>query len=504
MKIEEATKFMTTQYLTRVLNSFTRDIGKLNEHESRDYIVRNAEELSKPDNVQRRLDLFDVDHHMRALIHYILEAILNSMDGRIGERELTESVQEREQRVLDEAQLSGSPQYADERSVDILRTVLQVAFDDKRISQDEYALIEKLRQTLHITRKQQRLIEASMGVFPKQDGTLHAHSDISDAVSHLQKQGVLFYCNKVDDGRSIVLPEEMHRGVKLTLGIDLSENAQNLLWSKLKNTQLKDILKAQHLPSSGSKEEMVERLMSAEIKPSEGLASLSNNDLYDICQSLPGVKVSGSKLERINRIIAYFDNLLIRDVPDDADPDVRYYEYFTELAERDRENLLANNVISKDIDIERAFEKATHFIFREKLQTEIVKLNGTEHPDGCVMMPDGGQLFWDNKSTESVYTFPNNHLRQFKRYLRDTLEPRVNCFLIIVPSVSPDAEENCLKLKFETQHNADVAVISAEDLKWLSETWKDSAKSEHFNLSIFCQTGILSRKKIEQSMRALM
>lgn len=504
MKIEEAAKLMTTQYLTRVLNSFTRDIGKLDEAESREYIIRNMEELSKPENVQRRLDLFDVDHHMRALIHYILDGLLNALDGRLDERELTESVREREQRMIDEAHASSSLQYADDRSVDILKTVLQVAFDDRKISLDEYALIERLRHTLNITRKQQRLIEAEMGVFPKNDGSLHSHSDINDAVNHLQRQGVIFYCNRAEDGRSIVLPEEMHKGVKHTLGIELTESAQNLLWSKLKNTQLKDILKSQNLPSSGSKEEMAERLMAAEIKPSEGLSALMNTDLYDICSSLAGVNVSGSKQERIDRIIAYFDNLLIRDVPDDADPDVRYYEYFTELAERDRENLLANNVISKDIDIERAFEKATHYIFREKLGVEIVKFAGTEHADGCVMMADGGQLYWDNKSQESVYTFPNNHLKQFKRYLRDTLEPRVNCFLIVVPSVDPVAEENCLKLKFETQHNADTAIITAEDLKWLAENWKDSARSETFNLSIFRQTGILSRKKIEQSMRVLM
>ena len=52
--------------------------------------------------------------------------------------------------------------------------------------------------------------------------------------------------------------------------------------------------------------------------------SLMNDDLYGICNSLPGVNVSGTKNDRVGR-----------------------------------ENLLANDVISKDIDIERAFEEAT-------------------------------------------------------------------------------------------------------------------------------------------------
>ncbi len=62
MRIEEAVKKMTKQYLGRVLDSFTKDLGKLEEDEARDYITRNSDELARTENIHRRLDMFDVNH----------------------------------------------------------------------------------------------------------------------------------------------------------------------------------------------------------------------------------------------------------------------------------------------------------------------------------------------------------------------------------------------------------------------------------------------------------
>lgn len=504
MRIDEAAAIMTTQYLTRVLSSFTKDLGRLEEKEARDYITRNAEELAKPDNVDRRLDLLDIDHSTRVVVHYVLEVMLNAPDGALDERELCERVREREQGMLDEAAKEGALQYSDAQSVDILRTVLEVAFGDGSISRDEYGLIEKLRQKLQITRKQQRLVEAKMGVFPSPGGELHSFKDINKAVLFLQHQGIVFYCNHAEDGRNIVLPEELQVGVKKVLGIELSDNARQLLWQNMTNAILQSVLRSQNLPTSGSKDELSERLLQAEIKPSEGLDSLMNDDLYGICASLPGVNVSGTKAQRVTRIIAHFDNLLIREVPDDADPAVLFYEYFVELAKRDRENLLASNVISKDIDIERAFEEATRHLFRHKLGVELVEMPGSDHPDGCIEMPDGSLLMWDNKSTETLYTFPNSHLKQFKRYIRDSVEKRVTCFMVIVPEFDVVAEENCLRLKYESQQDTDICIVAAEDLKWVAEHWQDLSKKETFNLAIFDQQGLLNRKRLEQVIRVLM
>ncbi|MGM0558011.1 MAG: hypothetical protein ACQEVA_16620 [Myxococcota bacterium] len=496
---------MTKQYLGRVLDSFTKDLGKFDEEQARDYITRNSEQLARPENVRRRLDMFDVDHSTRVLIYFVLETLLNTPECALEDNELVERIQQREQELIDEAESDDALQYADDKHIDIFRTVLEVAFDDDEISREEYSLLDRLRAKLEITRKQQRIIEAQLDAFPKTGGELHTHPDVKEALLHLQRQGIVFYCNRTEDGRTIVLPEELHEGIKQVVDIELSDNARELLWMNLKNSHLSDILRDQNLPGYGSKEEMAERLLQAETKPSEALDSLMSDDLYEICNSLPGVKVSGSKAERVERIIAHFDNLMIRDIPEGAAPGERFYEYFTELASRDRENLLANDVISKDIDIERAFEEATQYLFQHKLGKELMEMKGSDHPDGSILMDDGTLMMWDNKSKEGTYTFPNTHLKQFKRYIRDSIDHRVNCFMVIVPDVAEEAEQNCLKLKYDSQqHDSDVCIITAEDLKWIAENWQDMSSKDEFNLAVFDQTGILSRKKLEQVMGVLM
>ena len=65
---------------------------------------------------------------------------------------------------------------------------------------------------------------------------------------------------------------------------------------------------------------------------------------------------------------------------DEASPGERFYKYLPELARRDRENLLANQIITKDLDIEHGFEAATRFLFESRLGHKLMEMAGSEHP----------------------------------------------------------------------------------------------------------------------------
>jgi hypothetical protein len=65
MRIEEAAKRMTKQYLSRVLDSFTKDLGKFDEEQARDYITRNSEELAKSRSLCLAELITDADETMR-------------------------------------------------------------------------------------------------------------------------------------------------------------------------------------------------------------------------------------------------------------------------------------------------------------------------------------------------------------------------------------------------------------------------------------------------------
>jgi hypothetical protein len=107
---------------------------------------------------------------------------------------------------------------------------------------------------------------------------------------------------------------------------------------------------------------------------------------------------------------------------------------------------------------------------------------------------------WDNKSKESEYTFPESHLKQFKRYIRDSAE-RVSCFLIIVPAIADGAEQNTMRLKYESGADTDVAIITAEDLVYVADTWTKVGGGKIFNAEVFNMTGVLSRQVLDQRMK---
>lgn len=288
------------------------------------------------------------------------------------------------------------------------------------------------------------------------------------------------------------------------LGLELGLHAWDLLLDTLTVSQLKQTLIKKKLPSSGTKAELKSRVISSGLSPSGVLGILSSEELLKLCSSLPGVPVSGTKAERIRRIIGYFANLITKEVSDKASPGERFYKYLPELARRDRENLLANQIIRKDLDIEHGFEAATRFLFESRLGLELMEMTGSEHPDGCIRFGGhrktrGDVLMWDNKSTETAYTFPPSHLRQFKRYIRDSSDP-VACFLIVVADAHDTAMDGVWQLANDCA-GTNVAVIAAENLGWVAEEWWSRCPDGRFNLEVINMTGILSRPVIEQRMR---
>lgn len=500
MRVSDAVEHMTKAYLQRIVDSFAKDFPRLDEDRSRETIVRNVEELADPDRIQKRLSFSDVSYSDRVLQKSILEVLLNDLDRQCREEEIVEKGQELELSIMRESGSDDCLKYEPKSGVEILKAVLSVAVEDERISQDELDLIRRLRKKLGLRERTQKILLAQLGHYPKRGNAVHSPSDFRDALNELQRKGVVFYCNRLDGG-TYVVPEEIVGGVKSAIDLQLSDRSWRLLLGNLTKEQLSSILESAGLPKSGSKEELIDRVVEGGIDADEALQVLSNTDLYDLCKSLPGANVSGTKDAKIQRVIDYFDNLVIKAVEEEAPPGRRYYEYFVELARRDRENLLANKIIQKDLGMNSAFEEGTRYLFREKLGLELIDMPGSDHADGCLEFePDGDLLLWDTKSKESVYSLPDSHVRQFKRYIRDS-QRRVSCFLVIAPEIADEAELKAARLKAESQSDTDVALVAAEDLKWMAEEWIKMAKSDRFDIEVLNVTGILDRSKLERRMR---
>ena len=502
MKVADAIKQMSKLPLQRIVDSFTKDFPKPDENQAWDIILRNVEELTDPERIMTVLR-FDGPFSEQIRQTCMLEAFVNRPEWSASEQEIFESLRQLEQNVLDAAGAEDSLRYEDPQHINILKDVLRAALEDDHITVGELNLLHALRDSLGLSEAVLRIVLAQLEHFPQPGNVLNTPSECRDVLNKLQRGGIVFHCNKAD-GSPYIIPDEIQASVMNALGLELGLRAWELLLDTLTVSQLKLVLTRTTLPTSGTKPELKVRVISLGMRPSQVLGVLSSRELHKLCSSLPGVPVSGTKAERIQRIIGYFANLITKEVSDEASPGERFYKYLPELARRDRENLLANQIITKDIDIERGFEAATRFLFESRLGVTLIEMEGSEHPDGCVRFGGrrrtrGDVLMWDNKSTEDAYSFLPSHLRQFKRYIRDASYP-VACFLIIVAKPDDSVIDRVWQLAAQCD-STNIAMIAAEDLGWVAEEWWSRNSDDHFNLEVLNMTGILNRPLLEQRMR---
>lgn len=502
MKIQDAVTYMSTAYLRRILDSYLRDSRKPEEEEARQRIIQDQETLEDPENIEGRLELSARPFNDRLLTHFIAETLLSEEAFTLDANTLVTRVQELEQAIITEAEEGEALKLRDPRNLDIYREVMRVALEDEAISLDEKRLLRRLRESLGLGLRDHYRIQAQLGYFPKPGNQIHTSKEIDEGFRDLQTRGVAFWCNRHPDGGRCVIPEEIAPGLKRVLGVELPRQVfRDLLDQSLSRAQLQEVLRERGLPVSGKKEQLAERILAADLNPSEVLSSLGVHELAEICRELPGVPVSGSKDERIRNIIDHYDNLRLVRLEASSDPRESYFHFLTELASRDRENLLANRVIGKDLEIERAFEEGTRYLFEEILGIPLLTQSGNKHADGAFRHPNTGALFlWDNKSKESDYDFPGTDYDQFKRYIRDSDE-RVTAFVVIVPSYKDEAADVAApKLKSDSGTDTDVCLVTAEDLRWLAERVRGLAGP--VNPDIFNYTGGLERKTLEKRLKA--
>ncbi len=499
MKINEVVELMSKTYLHRIIDSFTKDFPKHDENKSKSIILANSKELIDKNRFENVLK-FDCNYSNQLLLKSIIEVIITTQEFFLNEVDIIDYVQKYENEIIEKSELTNIFQYQNELNIEILYSVLEVALEDSKISNEELNLIRKLQEKLELSDTTLRLILAKLNNFPKKENEIHSINDFKDALLKLQKKGILFYCNKLNNG-VYVIPEEFIPIIRKQLNIELSKQSFYKLLSNLKKAYLSKILENLKIPKSGKSEDLINRILNLNIKPSTALNLLSNSDLHQICTSLPGVKSSGIKEDRISRIIDYYAKKIIKDLPKDIPEEEKYYKYIIELAHRDRETLLSDKIINKDKDMELAFEAATRYLFSNKLGIDLINMPGNEHPDGCFELKRSSELLmWDNKSIEKSYDFPESHLKQFKRYIRDSIT-RVSCFLVIVPEIEDSSVLKAHRLKVESNKDTDIGLITAENLLWVAENWKDYSKNATFDPEVFNYTGILDRQILELRMK---
>jgi hypothetical protein len=513
MKIEEAVQYMSKLYLERTIKSFTRDYpSKKGEDEYREIINRNTEILSDSTSVKKRIDEyinsnFSNPYEKRMLYGFIIRCILSQPDYCTTEEEVLDDVNKKETNIIELSQKSDSYKHLEPKAIDVFSVILEAALEDDNINSDELNLLIKLREKLHISEKDQILIQAKLGLFPTKNNNSHSPNEIREGLDDLQKIGIIFNCNRYNDSKEsrLVIPDEIVPSIKSVIGIELIEYKYRLLLELLQKKHHQTILKTSGLHSSGVKNDLIERVIHSGIKPSEALETLTTVELSEICAEVPSLNVSGTKQEKIDRLINYFAKLVIKQFEED-NADSKYYEYLEELGNRDIDNLIGNSIVKDHDFIDRAFEYGTKYLFNEKFNLETLELSGNEHADGSVVFESGDSiLLWDNKSKKdgAPYEFPEAHLEQFLRYIQNESKKgrRVNTFLVVTTTVDQKCLKNAVRLKSMSGVDTDVALISAENLKLAAENWRKYTDRESFDLNILNTTGILDWETLRDRMK---
>ncbi|QDI91369.1 hypothetical protein EPH95_09420 [Salicibibacter halophilus] len=505
LHLQEVLPMMSKMYLSRTVDSFLKGVKLSHEEEMRDIIIKNIDEFKNTERVKRNLNFRTTERDVTLLNRLILKCLLSSENYILTDKQIHEKVFALQSQILmdskDESYITAK---IDPMSNRIYTAVLNTAWKkDEALNAHEINILYTLRDELDLSIRDHYLMESKIGRFPQKGNKLHSARHIDQALKDLQLRGIVLRFKS--DETYYVIPNDIVRVVRYEMGEELRSESFNQLLNNLNVSQLRSILTSMNINASGKKENLIERTLKYDIRPSQVLAHFNNPELTQLLRTLEGVNVSGTKEEKIKNIIDYYENVTVRVDSDPTDGRSVYYDFFEELASRNYKVLRTNKVIDKDANVEKYFEEATRYLFEKKLGLQLEDMPGSKHADGKIKLNAKTSVLWDNKSTEQPYTFPEDHVEQFLGYIRSE-KTKVSMFLIIAYEFTAESINQAQKLKVFSEDDVGVALIRAEDLKFVAENWRDYSgqKNPSFDLQVFNLTQVLDRKLLSNRMDWIM
>jgi hypothetical protein len=506
MKLDEALGGAGVRDLRAFTEAWQIDVVKRDDPaEYVDRTLAQIKSFSEAERVEHHLALLaDLPYRAQSLAKAALRQLINCPDYSAVVDEFHAVMIEQEQVFSEWAGKPTALRHLDPKVVEIYRVVLEAAWEDS-VNSYEYRLLERLRAKLGITRRDHRVIELQIGKFPSITGGPHTASEIEDAMRNLTKRGLALRIT-VSGRHLYVIPSELADCLRTQLGIELTAPAFANLLQHLPVGALKDALEKAGQPFTGNREFLSARLVDGYVSPKAVLRGLTEEQLDEVLKRFPGVRQDGSHEIKVRNLVKYFDALsLSLPEPMMEDRGEAYVSYYKELASRDYGTLRAAGIASKDREVDRAFELATHTLFRDYLGMDPEAMEGSRHADGRVVLSASKRvLLWDCKSCESKYTLTDALARQFLSYCAEAAPAIASPMLIIAPSFSPDSAAVAQRLKVHCPPGTEVALIAAESLLWLARHWRQRRVKQALKTlpwEVLATTGELDQATLESRLK---
>ncbi|MEO2013326.1 MAG: hypothetical protein ABGZ53_03045 [Fuerstiella sp.] len=468
-------------------------------------IRSDASQLVGKDQVLESTNAIDSDVHRRNLKDILLYVILLQEETySLEEGKLEERVLEYETNLVAKAgnlDIFDGKQHDPQRAhnCDTYRVVLDAAWrNNDDISLDEAELLKVLRVRLDISGEEHRMISAHISRFPKRDCELHTRDEIHDARKELQRDGLL-WSYRDDNNRSVdVIPREVAEVLRtcvVQMELQRTNYIRLLQHDCLNLTDLRSVLVKHSMDRNGNKQELIDRIAGSDIAPREVLDSLDRSKLADMCR-LVGLASSGRKDEVCLRLVQFYDDLSFeeRETQDERE---EWYNNYELLAARAYADLRAKKLISKDLEVEHQFEKATDFLFEQMLNVGIDNTRKITKADGRIPVGDRQVILWDCKSAEKEVNLQDHLDDQFDGYLRKERQKGFEPLAFIV--VGPSFSANSIKIahQYKAKTNWDIALVHADALKHIAEHWAAQETEQTFPIGLFNRTELIDLKLAE-------
>jgi hypothetical protein len=509
MKLADALQQLNLRDMRRAADAWGVEVVRRDDlDEYRRQVLANQSDILSPKNIERYLDLEGLPYHVQVMAKAALRRLLNEPHYVAEVGAFHTVLIDTERAFLEYASSSKALKHLTSDRVDIYKTVLAAAWEDINVNASELRLLEVLRNKLGITRRDHRVIEVQLGRFPSATGKAHTVPEIEEAVRHLSHRGLVLEVHLAGGAKAYCIPNELGDAIRLQIGIELKGANFSALMAKLPVRVLRQALDEADQPFAGDRDFLSARILDGYVSPKAVLRLVTDDEMASLLAGLPGIKLDGSRELRVRNVVRYFDKLDIADVGDGGTSDRTelYVRYFGDLAKRAYDVLRAAGVITKDKDVDRGFEQATAHLFQVGLGLSLETFEGSNHADGRAALDDPQRiLLWDCKSSELQYALTDRLARQFLAYATAAAPKVASPFLVIAPAFTDDSVDAVMRLKVLCPPGTEIALITADDLLWLSDTWtkrRTQGGAGSLPWQVLATTGLLERTVLQKRLKA--